>query len=229
MSDEGRAWEETARTAGKAVDATREAGGFIARYISGPLEQGIGIFEDRLKYVRWKRQVRLMERADEFLRRRGLSNPSRPVPLKLAIPLLQEGALEDDDELQDQWARLLANAADAESGVEVHRSYIEILSQITPLEARILATIYDIPFNEAQHRGIATEGLPDSARLIPEEKKEPREVRDPSDEVMLALGNLARLGCVRPMGTFGGGELFRHVNPTVLGREFVAACRERSA
>lgn len=226
MTDEAKAAREVAKTTGKAVDAAREAGGFIAKYISGPLEQGVGIFEDRLKYARWERQVRLMERADAFLRDRGIPDPTRAVPLKVAIPLFQEASLEDDDELQDRWAHLLANAADKDSGIDIHRSYIEILSQISPIEARILDEIYAIPFDDAQHRGIATDRLPDSARLIPEDREQ---VGEPSDDVMLALGNLARLGCIRPMGTFGGGESFSHVNPTVLGREFVAACSQTNA
>lgn len=226
MIDEAEAAREVAKTKGKAVDAAREAGGFIAKYISGPLEQGVGIFEDRLKYARWERQVRLMERADAFLRDRGISDPTRAVPLKVAIPLFQEASLEDDDELQDRWAHLLANAADKDSGIDIHRSYIEILSQISPIEARILDEIYAIPFDDAQHRGIATDSLPGSARLIREDREQ---VGEPSDDVMLALGNLARLGCIRPMGTFGGGESFSHVNPTVLGREFVAACSQINA
>jgi len=44
--------EEVAKTTGKAIDATREAGGFLAQFLKGPLEQASGISEDYLRYVR---------------------------------------------------------------------------------------------------------------------------------------------------------------------------------
>ncbi len=47
MEEESKAVQEVAKTTGKAIDAAREAGGFIARFIVGSLEQGMGIFEDR--------------------------------------------------------------------------------------------------------------------------------------------------------------------------------------
>lgn len=218
MEEESKAIQEVAKATGKGIDAVREAGGFIARYIAGPLEEGVGIFSDRLKYVR---QVRLMQRADQFLREAGLEAPSRAVPLKIAIPLLQAATIEDDDSLQDLFAALLVNAANAASGVEVHRSFIEILGQITPLEARILNVIYALPFDEARHAGVTTNALPDNAHILAEKEIA---TEQPPDEIALALGNLVRVGCVKLPGTWGGGETFSSVNPTLLGREFVRAC-----
>src|SRR2546428_12432950 len=131
MSDETKAVEEIAKATGKAIDASREVGRSLARYIKRPLQQAMGIVEDRLKYMRWERRVRLMQRADEFLKSRGLSKPTRPVPLKIAIPIMVEGSLEEDDKLQDIWAQLLANAADKDSGVEVRHMFLSILKDLT--------------------------------------------------------------------------------------------------
>ena len=114
MSNESKAIEETAKasqeiakTTGKAIDAGEKLGQFVARFISGPMEQASGIVEDKLKYLRWERQLRLMKRAEEFMKQLGMTEPSRAVPLKLAIPLLQGESLEDDDDLQDLWANCL--------------------------------------------------------------------------------------------------------------------------
>src|ERR1035437_6608574 len=154
MEEEAKAVQEVAKSTGKAIDAAREAGGFIAKFVSGPLEQGIGIFEDRLRYMRWERQIRLMQRAQEFLRLVGLAAPTRPVPLKLLIPIMQGASLEEDDDLQDRWAALLVNAANASYPGEVRRSYATILEQLTPLDAKILDVLYSVPFNESLHRGL---------------------------------------------------------------------------
>lgn len=221
MEEESKAMQEVAKTAGKVVDAAREAGGFIAKFVSGPLEQGVGIFEDRLKYMRWERQVRLMSRAAEFMAASGLSAPTKAVPLKLALPLLQGATLEEDDGLQDRWAALLVNAANAEFGFEIQRAYLSILEQLTPLEAQVLDLIYSLPFEDAQHAGIATVDLPSSVR-VPDKKEEKAPAL--SEEIVLALSNLARLGCIKLGMTWGGGESFGRINPTMLGRRFVAAC-----
>ena len=222
-SEHAKAVAEVAKTAGKAIDASREAGGFISRFIGGPLEQGMGIFEDRLRYMRWERQVRLMRRTEEVLHELGINSPTRPVPMKIAIPLFQAASMEEDDSLQDRWVNLLVNVANTNSGVEVNRSYIEILSQITPLEAQILDTLYSLPFAEMQHTGVLTADLPSRASLAP--KNSSSWSGDPAYEITLSLANLARIGTLRPTLTMGGGESFRRVTPTILGSAFVSACR----
>jgi hypothetical protein len=222
MEEESKAVQEVARTTGKAIDAAREAGGFIARFIAGSLEQGMGIFEDRLRYLRWERQLRLMQRADQMLKELGLAAPTRAVPLRLAIPLIQGASLEEDDELQDRWATLLVNAANAACGMEIRRAHIEILEQITVLEAKILDAVYSLPFEGAQHEGIVTIDLPTSARIVVQDETK---FVEPPEDIVLAIGNLARIGCLRPTLTMGGGEIFGRVNPTMLGRSFVQACR----
>jgi hypothetical protein len=125
--------EEIAKTTGKAIDAAREAGGFLARFIRRPVEQASGIVGDWLTYVRWERQQRLMDRSNEFMKERGVAVPSRAVPLKIAIPIMREGSLEEDDELQDIWARLLVNAADASSGIDVKHMFLSILKDLSGL------------------------------------------------------------------------------------------------
>lgn len=221
MDEESKAVQEVAKVTGQAIDAAREAGGFIARFVSGPLEQGIGIFEDRLKYMRWERQVRYMQKAQEYLGDAGLVSPTRPIPLKLAIPLMQGATLEEDDDLQDRWAALLVNAANAKFKGEVRRSYVTILEQLTSLDAKILDIILALPFEQSRHAGIVTIELPEYARIVGENEKE---FPPPSDEVTLSLSNLARLGCIRPTMTWGGGENYGRVNPTVLGKAFGNAC-----
>ena len=125
-------------------------------------------------------------------------------------------------DLQDRWAALLVNAANANFGSEVRRSYVTILEQLTPLDAHILDVLYSLPFEKSQHDGIATAELPLHAH-IKEEKEQ--EFPLPTEDVVISLSNLARLGCLRPGMTWGGGESFGRVNPTVAGKAFVVACR----
>jgi hypothetical protein len=214
--------QEIAKATGKVVDASREAGGFIAKVIAGPLEQGMGIFEDRLKYMRWERQVRFIQRSNAVMNELGLIQPTKQVPLKLAIPLFVGASLEDDDGLQDRWVNLLVNTVNAESGVEIRRVHLEILEQIGSVEAQILDSIYDLPFDQSRTGGVIVSGMPISVRFPTTDSSE---YESPSGEIELALANLARLGCVLPIRLYGSGESFGRVNQTILGHSFVRACR----
>ena len=200
----------------------RDMGGFISRYISGPLDQATGILEDHLRYIRWERQQRLMMRAEEFRKQKGLPLPDRRIPLKHAVPLLFHATLEEDDNLQDIWARLLINGTNESTGINIERPFIEILAQISFLEARILEAIYELPFEKTHHVGIVTESLPEKATIA--ENKPATTYKEPPDDVKLAIANLSRIGCIRFHQSWGGGDIDNVVNPTLMGREFVKAC-----
>lgn len=224
-TEAAKATQEVAKTTGKIVDASREFGGFVAQYVGRPLEQAMGIIHDRLSYTRWANQVRLMQRAEQLRKEVGISQ-LRPLPFKVAIPLLEAAAIEDDAYLQDMWAKLLVNAANPEKEIEITRSFITILEQLTPFKARLLEMIYALPFDDIAHKGVWTGLLPE--KVVPGgiDSIEPPEVngRPPSDAVVLALADLKRLGCIQTSMTWGGGETFSRVLPTMLGRHFVAAC-----
>lgn len=222
MSDKTEMVKEVAITTGKVIDASRVFGGFIAEFIRGSLEQGMGIFEDKLRYMRWERQMRLMQKAKAFMGAIGMTHPTKELPMKFAIPLFSSASLEDDDYLQDRWASLLVNAANADSGIDQKRAYIDILESIEPLEAKILEKIYSLPFTDIQHNGVFTHALPDAISIGDEESME-KDIQ-PNYEVAKALGNLARLGCIRFKTTWGGGEVYSWVTPTILGDAFVRAC-----
>ena len=121
ITETAKATQEVAKTTEKALDLAQRFGSFIAQYVAGPLEQGVGIFEDRLRYMRWERQIRLMDRANNFIKCLGIQAPTKPIPLKLAIPLFQAASLEDDDSLQDRWAKLLVNSSVLEREIDLTR------------------------------------------------------------------------------------------------------------
>ena len=224
-TESAKAAQEATKTTAKAIDAAREVGAFVARLVAGSLEAGMGIFEDKLKYMRWERQQRLIVRSEEFLHEIGLERPTRAIPMKLAVPLLQAATLEEDDELQDLWCKLLVNSAADHSGVDLRRVYIDMLERITPLEAKILDTVYALPFDEMHHAGVLTADLPGRARVATEDDK--HEPVDPSEEIKLALASLGSIDALSVTLTMGGGQAFESVNPTILGKGLVDACTLR--
>lgn len=218
------ATQEVAKTASNAIDAIREFGGYISKFISGPIEQSCGILEDKLRYIRWERQVSLIEKSKELMKKKGFAAPDVQMPIKNAIPLFEYATLEEDDDLQALWANLLVNGTNSSSGVVLERSFIEILGQLSHLEAKILQAIYGLPFERTQHTGVLTHSLPERAVIAEENIEEP--LSEPNQHVKIALANLVRIGCLKFASSYGGGEIFSQVNPTFMGKEFVRACSE---
>jgi len=224
IKESAKAVQEVAKTAGKAIDLSEKFGQFISQYVGASLSASFGIFEDKLKYMRWERQIRLMQRANDFLLKEGFAQPNQEIPLKFAVPLLEAASLEDDDYLQDLWAKLIVNSAIETSGITINRTFIDILERLSPMEAKILNVVYEIPYEDMHHHGVDTRNLPRSAVSFPE-KSAQIERMEPPEEVKLALANLDRLGCISVSRSMGGGQLFGGLNPTLLGKRFFEACK----
>ena len=212
---------------GKGVEKAAEFALFLGRLCQGPLEQVLGMIEDKLKYMRKKNLIRLQHKFEEFLKAEGLNGPTPTVSFKYLVPLLQAAALEEDRYLQELWAALLVNFANDDSGVALSRSYIDILERLSPLEAKILQTIYTLPFEEIRNTGVITGQLPEKAWKA--EDRQTKAVTWEHEDNTLALSNLNRLGCITVPRSISGGELFHVVNPTLLGKHFVEACSLKGA
>jgi len=242
IEETAKATQEIAKTASKALDKADKAGTFIAKYIDAPLVQAVGIFEDKLKYRRWENQLTLMKKADDKIKELGYINPPRELSLKLGLPLIEAASLEDDDKLQDLWANLLVNGT---TNFSLERSYISVLEQLSPVEAQILIKIYNHIGNNIENVGSIdvttypnvkiskkkSEYYTGEEQLVEEVKiEEDGELDDEIDidtvEFNLALSNLIRLNCLRRVITFGGGENFRSVHPTIFGAKLYEAVKD---
>jgi len=112
VTEIAKATQEVAKTARTGIEAAQGLGSFLAKVLGEPIETAVGLVSDKLKFVRFERQMRLADRYSEVMVRRGLSSEEQPVPPKIALPAIENASLEEDDELQDLWANLLASSHD---------------------------------------------------------------------------------------------------------------------
>jgi hypothetical protein len=110
----------------------------VGELIKDPAKELSALVTDHIKYYRWRSLVRISERAKEIRKARGLDSNS--VPIKLLIPLLEEGSKEEEDsEMIEIWARLLASADTGMTSFDL--ICIEILGKLTSREAAIVQAI----------------------------------------------------------------------------------------
>ena len=196
----------------KAIDGLRNTGEFFNRVFGGLVEDGVGIVADKLKYYRIERAALLATKTEERLRKRGIET-TVPVAPKMAIPLIENATLEDDDELHTLWANLLANAMDPDKSHEVKHTHVSILKEMESLDVRILLQF-------------ATEKL----KKYPKEQfsevhfdraKVAENFNMTVDTIDLSLLNLMRLGCVTPGIISGGVSIGDHKLSSYKGTELV--------
>jgi hypothetical protein len=94
-------------------------------------------FGSEYRKRRQSRTVRVLQRTQDFLTVEGAT--AKQVEMKLLMPLLENGSLEEDDGLQDRWAALLARTS---TGTRIPGA-VEILKQLTSHDVELLQLCYD--------------------------------------------------------------------------------------
>jgi len=138
--------------------------------------------------------LRMLHQTQRMIQGAGI-NPNR-VPLRLFLPILDHASVEDDEDMQSRWAALLANAATSPNSV--HPSYIEVLRQLAPEDARLLDRFYGW-YESRQSRVVLAQNDPFTVA----EWQHWRTIGESQDEY---FSNLLRLGIVETdYGYYDGG------------------------
>lgn len=196
---------------------------FFAR-VAGPAADSLAaMFRDQVDYWRFKRGLALVQAAKQLLAEKGVE--PRSVPPKILLPILENGALEEDDSLKKKWVALLANAADLSFGDGVHPSYPDTLKQLSAVEVRLLDALY----KEAEGKT-----ADERNRLLFSKDKILTAFGLTSGAFDILADNLFRLGlCQGPSSeggvAIGGAPLAlrtrAQIEITSLGYAFIEACR----
>ena len=82
----------------------------------------------------------LADKTQKKLKRLGTVN-LRLVPPKIALPLIENATIEDDDDLHSLWANLLASAMNGESE-QIEKKFVSVLAELSGDDARNLEMMY---------------------------------------------------------------------------------------
>ncbi len=227
IEEVARATAEASKFGTKALETTEKLASFAAKVFKEPLRDSVGIIGDRLKFMRWERQVRLADRVNDILNQRAIIE-TRPVPPKLALPIFENAGLEDNDDLQDLWAKLLANSMDPNFTEEIRYAYLEIIKSLNPVDVSILHSFYTLPTRNPKINW-------DHITTYMITKEQICERLSISPQIYeVSMHNLFRVQCLGPAiikgGFISGGEpmtAYKGIDAVVmtpLGKHFVEAC-----
>lgn len=187
LDEEAKAVQEVAKATGKGIDMVASAGGALRHLLGDSLEQLGGIVSDWARYYRYKNLLEVMDKFSRIAAERRIAGKTTPLPPQFALPLLEGASLESEDDVQELWAGLLANAADPARTLELKKVYIEILRGLQPLDVRLLRALSRPDLDEAYgiHNG-ATLNANALAILAGADV----------EDAQISLQTLARYGCV---------------------------------
>ncbi|GAA0714981.1 hypothetical protein GCM10009430_08830 [Aquimarina litoralis] len=125
---------EIAKGIGQAAEKALD---FIEKIVAGPIMEGTGIFTDKVKYWRFKNQVNIITKARGFLKSKGIEIPKK-IPIKDVSTLLEFASFEEEEIMQDGWAKLLANTMNPNNRFDACHLFSQVLNQISVNEFYIL-------------------------------------------------------------------------------------------
>lgn len=111
---------------------------FIDKHFTGSLAQKDYLISQRFKHKLFFNELKFFDKATKKINALGLEGQLEPLPLKISIPLLEGVAIEDDDQLQSLWVNLLINSSDKHYNTDFNNIYIELLKNLTSIEAKMI-------------------------------------------------------------------------------------------
>ncbi|MDA3925331.1 MAG: Abi-alpha family protein [Kiritimatiellae bacterium] len=151
MSDEAKAVQAVAESAGKGIDLTDRICGYFAHVMQVPVAESTGMLADYLKFKRFERQIALVEKTKAIIGSKPSLKELRAVPPKIALPIFYGASIEEDEDLHTIWARLLASAMDPDQP-QPRVAFADILRQMDSMDVVILSQMHEI-FNKELENG----------------------------------------------------------------------------
>ncbi len=153
----------------KVIDTTQKLGGFIANVLKEPLNESIGMLTDKIAYKRWEHTHKLIDKYESFVSQRKNQEKTVAAPPKILFQILESSSLEDEETLQNLWARLLASATHADTKSNIRNAFVDIIRQLDVIDVHILKFIYDSYASSIEAEYVPPNFLPRN-HALPREK-----------------------------------------------------------
>lgn len=111
--------------------------------VSDVIQTAFSLFEEYYPQLREEALCVVREMVEKEMEKVQSEDIVSPKP-KIAIPILQNASITDENELRILYAKLLASAMDKNTVSIVHPAYVSIINQLSAKDALLLKKIVDI-------------------------------------------------------------------------------------
>jgi predicted transcriptional regulator len=167
--------EALSKVLGRPVDT---ACNLIEALLGEPFKIAGDALADHVRLWQWKNRLRIVDRAEEIMRQRGIHR--RAVNPDFLLPFIRDCGDTSAETLQEAWARLLSAAVEDDSNE--HIALVNTLRNLTASDVQVANCLIELGYLEREHRVPA---ISDRLGL-------------PRDRVELSIHNLEHLGFFTP-------------------------------
>jgi hypothetical protein len=208
-----KAAEESAKTAGKALEIVHDVGGYLRGVFAEVPADLVGVAGGAwLHEIHARLRDKLRRRTEQILRERDVQEAIELSP-NIAAAIIEGAQEESREELAELWARLLASAMDPATMNNVRHSFIAAVREMDPLDAKIMHHMYTAKMTRIQRGGGGTTKTDTSVLAIS------RDLKDRQDDVEVSIEHLEGLGFLRTAPSDKNIWF-----PNAKFREFMRAC-----
>ena len=195
--------------------------------IFGLVTESFGIFKDKIRDRRKINQLKFAKKIQEEAKSLNLTvEQFASIDLRELAVIEQHAILEEDETLQSMWARLIVDSVNNNEDKD-NLTFMNILKEITPLQAKILKFYYEVITNTREILN-----LNKVLKAVVVKNEILRHLDIDEDIFTFNASALMRLGLITQSDTpsqvlIGGGTVPTGYNKTTLtplGFEFVKKC-----
>lgn len=95
---------------------------------------------DQIRYIRFQNQVKILNKAERLLHQTG-KNPAK-INLKVLAPLIEYSSLEEDENMQECWASMIASISTNPNDQSFDLKCVETLKELSNPEVKLLDLMF---------------------------------------------------------------------------------------
>lgn len=114
---------------------------FLSKLLGPAISESGQLIADQIRFRRFKNQVTIFTKAKSFLEQKQIE--PKQINLKILAPLIEYSSLEEDEQVQNTWANVIANISTYDTEQSFNLKCIEILKEITPNEIILLDYLFE--------------------------------------------------------------------------------------
>lgn len=175
---------------------------YIDPMLLSPLSELGLLAKDKIAFWRFKNQVDTLKKAKKIIDESGFdaNTIKSAIAPDLIVPLIESSGDSADPNIQEMFAKLLANAIKNANNGLVHPSYAKALNQMAPLDAHLINLLFvDVKCYEAAHAAgqeipNLRENVPIYRQLMLNVESAVKAVNKSNEIVIVSFQNIRRLG-----------------------------------
>lgn len=126
-----------------AVDSAADARKGLAYVFGEAASEFGGMLGDTMRFYRFKNMIGILGKMRVIIEARGIpAGEVKALPFGDALRSIEAASYEENEDVQDLWARLLANATTADAGAGIKKLHVDLLKSIGSSEAHLLNLLH---------------------------------------------------------------------------------------